>query len=115
MKPVDQSKFGKEGDCVRACLASYFELELTDVPEIPTSSSFEQWSAFDDFVESRGLERSYVPGLHGEVYFVSGLTARGLYHLVLMQDYRLLHDPHPSRAGLIKAEYTFRLQKLRVT
>lgn len=117
MLKYDQTEFGSDGNCVQACIATLLGApKLEDVPnflwssESKTSrrSSFEFWEAIDDYLTEKGLVRlmmgnNYYPECH---YLVSGKTERGSYHMVVMFENKLVHDPHPSRAGLIQRDIT---------
>lgn len=48
---------------------------------------------------------------HGHVqfegfYLVSGISPRGVGHMVVYRDGALAHDPHPSREGLTEITWT---------
>lgn len=38
-------------------------------------------------------------------YIVSGMSSRGVMHVCIYMNGELVHDPHPSREGLITSEY----------
>jgi hypothetical protein len=104
VKPVDQTTFGAPGgNCFSACVASLLELPIEEVPYFMTDEfpgNFTKW------LELRGLyflRFKYVfmpPGF----YIMGGLGARGMPHSVVMSGSLLVHDPHPSRAGLVRLE-----------
>lgn len=121
MIAVDQTIFvndpgGRLGNCVAACVASHLELPLSAVPHF-----MEEGIAAGDPVDGKGasvwwwLLVGYMGanGLHpvelasledaepGEVVWVAGTSPRGVLHQVLYADGALLHDPHPSRAGVL--------------
>lgn len=58
MIPVDQTKFGDEGNCYQACLASILEIGIDEVPTFSSSSNWvrevQQW------LEQRGLAMLHV-------------------------------------------------------
>jgi len=41
----------------------------------------------------------------GVIYTASGPSARGVSHIVVYQDGKMIHDPHPSNEGLVKVNY----------
>lgn len=99
------------GNCVQACLASVLSLPLDAVPPFDEATGPEQLMAFDAWLRARGIEsfrryteRGQVPFNEG-LYLASGPSPRGVHHMVVMCDGRLLHDPHPSRAGLLEVRY----------
>jgi hypothetical protein len=108
--PEDDSK----GNCTEACIASIFNIPLEEVrpfwdPEMPDSYRF--YRNMENFCMSRGywlhrIDREFV--MEG-IYIASGPAARGCSHMVVMRDGELLHDPHPSRAGLLEIQHTWLL------
>lgn len=111
MKPVDQDKFGSPGgNCFSACVASLFEIPLEEVPYFMDSPNW--WDSFLEWLETRGwtalslplVDSSMVPpGLH----ILSGqsprFTRRSL-HAVVAKGRKIVHDPHPDRAGIVTRE-----------
>lgn len=122
MKPVDQEFFydkGQVGDCVRAVTASILELDPKDVPHFvklqPGPDWFDDW---EQFMINHGVtpkittkyewKDNNIPIPKG-YYFASGPANRGCKHIVIMKDGNLIHDPHPSRDGLITVEAVWSL------
>lgn len=117
MKPVDQRN---DYDCLRACIASIFELAYEDVPQFGESAIGTEREALaqdDEFIAwlaERGLAYQDVFHPRDEAnaqrlpwgYCVgAGKSPRGDFHHATVWDARqwparLVHDPHPSRAGL---------------
>jgi hypothetical protein len=50
--------------------------------------------------------------LKDQYYLVSGETVRGYYHVCIYQNGVLVHDPFPTREGLIKLEHFRSLDKI---
>lgn len=105
MKPVDQVVFEERGDCMSACIASILELPLDDVPH---------FVKHDDWIERRDnwLRQRGLCAIHGTfhvgtewrpaaLHILYGKSPRwdGL-HCVVARGHEILHDPHPSRAGI---------------
>lgn len=119
MTPVDQSilhdpENGQYGDCMRACVASLLDLPIERVPHFfdggVNSVVFDK--RVSDFLAERGLvelsmpaaaaSRShYIREFHHLMY---GYTERGTYHAVVARCGLVVHDPHPSKAGIIEDE-----------
>lgn len=105
MKPVDQTLFhgepGQIGNCMQAAVASLLELDLDDVPHF-AAIEHGWWEAFLEFCAARGFAvvicdpapSSELLGLAG------GPSPRGVLHMVVARGDEVVHDPHPSRAGL---------------
>lgn len=105
--PVDQTKFGAtEGNCLMACVASLFNARLDELPELSSTHDDGSWY---DVLRTSTLRWNYTvahvpndtPVLPQGTHLAMGMSDRGLPHVVVMRDGVLLHDPHPSRAGLL--------------
>lgn len=110
--PADPNK----GNCAEASCASLFGIPLEDVPtfydpEGLPSPSYRYWRNFENFCMSRGyyVVRRDAEYIMEATYLASGPSARGCLHMVVMRNGELLHDPHPSRAGLLKVDQTWLL------
>ena len=108
MKPVVQSRTGRNGTCFRACLASLLELPERAVPDFKLAN---QDPGVDRFLAKRGLKYVEVPA--GDVaptgwHVITGTSPRGGAHAVVGKDGHLAWDPHPvsddPRRGLIREE-----------
>jgi hypothetical protein len=115
MIPVDQDRFGPiEGNCFSACVASILDLNLVDVPRFMDDG--ERWlNTFFRWLAERGLQPDYyghpdwcaaesapsrdIPKGYS---IMSGWSPRheNTLHSVVARDGVMVHDPHPSRAGL---------------
>lgn len=114
MKPTHQTKFGAEGNCFDACVASLLEIPLEDVNyfrgEDTWYSDFQHWLAPRglayvevDCSKTNPLYRFPMPVLA----IGSGDSPRGAEagaHAVVIElnqwDKTVVHDPHPSGAGI---------------
>jgi len=114
MIPVNQTKLyqansGHHGNCRAACLASLLELELFMVPPFEDMPAF--YSSQDlwlkrifnlELVERRGdYDMSVLP----EFYIANGLSSRNVLHSVIYSNGVLIHDPHPSKEGILSVEW----------
>lgn len=129
MIPVDQTIFGgdnpdpfKRGNCMQAAFASLLEVPLADVPHFV---AYDNWQEVrDDWLAVRGLWAlvacvEMMRGLHwprhlDALVLVSGPSPRGPWSHVCVGKLALkggewqasvVHDPHPSRAGLVSISY----------
>lgn len=66
-------------------------------------------TVFEYWLASIGYREMYITDIDqwlkdnpGRPYTVSGKSSRGVDHIVIYQDGKLLHDPHPSNEGLIE-------------
>lgn len=112
MKPVDQTTFGHPGgNCFSACVASLLEMPIEAVPYF---MGHDDWvKAFADWLEPHGLYpvtfKYVAPAGTGKdwwpqgLYILGGKCSRG-DHAVVARGREIVHDPHPSREGLIARE-----------
>jgi hypothetical protein len=122
MIPVDQTKFGMPaGNCLAACVASILECPLADVPDLWEAEQagknwlrvLNQWLAdryglwyftADPRRPDSGFTAWWSPGGH---YVMGGQSPRPectAGHACVAKDGNIVHDPHPSRAGLVTVE-----------
>lgn len=121
MKPVDQlvlhrPEEGQHGDCMRAMICTLLDLKPDQVPHF-LEDGISDGAAFNrrvnDFLRPRNL--AYLPvgdlsdffeplGITGLHHEISGQTERGTCHACAAVDGVMVHDPHPSRAGLLKVD-----------
>lgn len=116
MSPQDQEYlYSKEvpGDCARAVIASLLELPISTVPHFLLESdrtALGFYSLIEEFLLSQGYEMAWnaTPLYHlkegVDVYhYISGPSPRGegLHHAVVGLNGNIIHDPHPSREGLL--------------
>ena len=107
MKPVDQTKLHNppiNGNCANACFASILEINIEDVPCFEDMDENQCPPALSEWLESLGFYRIrfeepiFFPGY----YIVNGISPRGHLHSVVYKGPEMVHDPHPSRAGILK-------------
>ena len=138
MTPVDQTEFSSRGiepatygNCLSACLASITGVQIETIPNFATLyAETGHWEeAFGEFLLKHGYqmrEYFYFPqngtwedllkqssGIDG--YFICGgssprETAGG--HAVVYKDGVMVHDPHPSRAGLNVLEDAYMIERV---
>jgi hypothetical protein len=113
--------FGAWGNCLPACVASILEFNLEDVPllfhnpdELASGIYVPQVVRLDAWLRPLGLcaseyllssasppEEDLFP-----FYVLCGFSPRGRGHVVVARGREpfVVHDPHPSRAGLVSAD-----------
>jgi len=105
---------GRPGDCWKACVASL--LDVQDYDSVPHFVALEDW--WGETVKyvwaetGKSLRKwrdpAFIP--EGLDYFIgTGPSPRGdFYHAVIVdRDGNLVHDPHPSRLGILAVEDYF--------
>lgn len=98
-----------DSDCFSACLSWLLKLPQDEVPDFtdredPNSGRF--YHNVADFLNARGLRMMMIewramPAWIGGPVIARGTSPREKAHAVLWDDDGLMHDPHPSRAGLV--------------
>lgn len=117
MIPQMQSRTGKNGRCLNACLASILEIPEAQVPDFG-----KDWEAdVAKFLATFGLYYVQIPKddsllkvmfnpAHGEVWStIEGISHRGGPHACVARNGELVWDPHPvgldgSQPGLKSVE-----------
>lgn len=132
--PVTQTRFydpdappdRQRGNCLSAVVASLMHLPIEAVPnfvqeDVDSDGEKNWWQSFWYFVHEHGHHvvllrddsqpRSPFPLPEpAEPYAVSGVSPRDplVHHIVIYQDGRMVHDPHPDRTGLVSLNDDFR-------
>lgn len=105
VKPETYKQAEGSKNCMQCAAAYMLGIPLSDVPDFEKAGS-EAWEAFYAFFADRGFSAEMFPPtveIDGD-YLASGQTKRGTSHMVVMRGGKLLHDPHPSNAGLTSVD-----------
>jgi len=114
MTPIDQTILDTvKGDCVPACIASVLEIPIEDVPNVCLLYEDSWGQHLNDFLRRYGIYMISLPVASCEemavpllgYHLMGGPSIRGVKHCVVGKNGRMIHDPHPSRAGLLEIEY----------
>jgi len=107
MKKVFQTKFGEYGNCLEACIASLFEINIDEVPSLRMGTwqnDLNEW-----LIKKYGLwsititAGKPIPITDSNIIAI-GMSERGLKHAVIYCQGKLLHDPHPSNTGILEVD-----------
>lgn len=102
-----------DGNCMQAAVASILDLPLEDVPHFAKYKCVETfWDLLEDFFNEKGFHmawRTPDKGVPTWMHLACGPTERGNQHVVVKEGETLVHDPHPSRKGLLKTDYIIEL------
>ena len=107
MIPVDQTKLHDPpvmGNCMNAALASILEIKIEDIPCFEDMDKYEWFPALSEWLEKLGfylIRFNYTIFFRG-YFIVNGISPRGTLHSVVYKDDQMVHDPHPSRGGILK-------------
>ena len=121
MIPIHQTTFGgpdsdQIGNCFATCIASILELPLEEVPNFCAATHWR--AAMNAWLKLRGqfyMDVNLPGDLRDDLvsdwgyHVMSGEGPRGLRHSVVGYQGKMVHDPHPSGAGLLDEpdEYGF--------
>lgn len=101
-----------ESDCLRCCLAMALDLPYEDVPDFVAEHPFKWADSMVLWLKARSVnvvrvqvvgDGELLPSLFGHTggaWIASGPAVRGHNHAVLYHGTEMVHDPHPSMAGL---------------
>jgi hypothetical protein len=121
-RPDGRSATGRLGDCLRACIASVTELPYHQVPHFAEHGPrwWDDWRTWSRamlgcdvgaLVPIDGSIARYLPGDPAAVVAIANGPSprrREVGHAVVVDGLlRLLHDPHPSRAGVPVVEEVY--------
>lgn len=118
------------GNCYAACIASILELPITEVPNVEvfyhmdngyhsevmlTFLQSKGWDLCNDeryrcfhtvFTDKNYSEMDKMQKiLKDDYYLASGKSARGVQHICIFKNGNLVHDPHPSKEGILTFDY----------
>lgn len=122
MTPVMQTRFGEEGNCMTACIASLLDLPIESVPYFLGEDDF--FGSVSAFLESKGYEyHSFIkgdeiedwkkaPGVDG-YFIVAGESPRmpGVQHAVIFKGQEMFFDPHPDKTGILTVDWIDDIRK----
>lgn len=119
----------QNGNCYAAAIASILEVPITEVPNVEVFFKFEngpwietmlaflnlmgwelncddRFKVFHDikFGADEGKRSEYMDHCVNKYYLVSGPSARGVHHICIYKNGKLVHDPHPTKEGILKEE-----------
>lgn len=125
MKYVYQTKFGDEGNCFAACVASLLEI---DIEKVPFLGKDEEWSDYEDKLnyflkQNFGLFLMVWPFENWEeyvdfhfkdfAYIVSGdSNLPGLEHAVIYKNGQQVHNPNNTGTEIINVKHIYLFLKL---
>lgn len=101
-------------NCMQCCVAYMLGMPFSQVPHFAQSNDpVACWDGFQSFIAKQGYTAVMLPGDQRPEshYLASGKSARGTSHMVVMHDGKLLHDPHPTKAGLVDVQCIWLLAK----
>lgn len=118
------------GNCLAACIASLLELPITEVPNVEVLFDADNptfyYSTLQIWLKSKGYQikednrfkifhwgGAIEPETTDKYYLVTGVSPRGVKHVCIYKNGKLVHDPHPSQEGLMMLEYFESVTKIQ--
>lgn len=120
----------QNGNCFPAVIASILEVPITEVPNVEVFYHIKDpiwYHIMCQFLESHGWELNtdlrfkvfhddeygvesnerskWIEECRDKLYFVSGVSDRGVHHITIWKNGEMVHDPHPSRDGITTHTY----------
>lgn len=113
-----QNKHGAEGNCWQTAVASVLELPMEEVPDFVNdydNGGKHWWLTTIEFLDERGytLEPVIEHLYDDSYYFVIGPSPRNaeMSHVVVYQNGKMVHDPHPDGTGVLEEKHFDALRK----
>lgn len=112
MKLIYQDKFGENGNCMSAVIATMLQIELSEVPyfidglnsnngKTGEENAVIFWDRIDEFLSTKNLEiihysydLSWLQENPDCYFIVSGMSPRGRNHATIYKGCEEFHDPH---------------------
>lgn len=113
MKFVNQTKLhdpdkGIKGNCLTACIATLLHLDIEDVPNFEDISDDTWFFEYKKWLYSKNMIPITFNNQDSISYYtiMSGPSPRNpkLWHSVIYYKGKIVHDPHPSKAGLVSTK-----------
>jgi len=108
---VMQTILGEHGNCMRACLASIFDVPIEECPDLSAEydSGGNWWALLTEWCKTRDLSPrfEYTPCEPPKGYSMAGGASPrdiGRGHSCVALGGEIVHDPHPDGGGLSSIE-----------
>nr|WP_228857592.1 hypothetical protein [Pseudomonas syringae] len=102
MKPIFQTKmfkYGQRGNCMRAALASIFEIGIDEIPSFEEMARGEWGDAFKQWLFEIGytlVDTKADPRLDDFYLAIGSAGEKDTTHCVVYYNGELAHDPYPA-------------------
>lgn len=103
MKEVYQTRYGEDGNCFQACIASLLEVGLEDVPDFANKYPYEtSWKECQKWARRIGCATTWqledIKAYTG--YYIASCKVGELYHSVIAKEGVIFHDPLGGKSNL---------------
>lgn len=112
--PVSQTRFGREGNCLAACVSTILGVPLETV-DMSAATDSEWFATLNAQLSPLGWHAltcsvSHTYALPPDVIHIrAGIGPRGGMHAVVYEGSTLVHDPHPDGGGINSTAYAILL------
>lgn len=106
MIPIHQTVLQSEstnGNCLRAAIASILEIDIDAMPAFERMGKAHWKKALKTWLSDRGYHLTDYNSepVTDDFVIAIGPAERGVLHCIVTKRGKLVHDPHPSGAGLL--------------
>jgi hypothetical protein len=104
---------GTKGNCLRASLASLFQINIDSIPAFELMQKNAWRNNLLQWLKDQGLTLLTFDGdVNLNTYYLGiGPSHRGVKHCCIFKDGEIQHDPHPSNSGLLHITESWVFQK----
>lgn len=108
--PVSQTRFGREGNCLAACVATILGVPLETV-DMSAATDCEWFATLNAKLSPLGwhvltCDATDTAALPPDaIHIRAGIGPRGGMHAVVYEGSTLVHDPHPDGGGINSTDY----------
>lgn len=121
MKKLYQTKYGEEGNCFAACVASLFEIGIDEVPFLGKDEEWEDYELrLNSFLSKFQLKittfhltssdcQEFIQDFFADTYIITGYsTSINLEHAVITLNGEVVHNPNDKNDfELLEPQYAF--------
>ena len=121
MKKLYQTKYGEEGNCFAACVASLFEIGIDEVPFLGKDEEWEDYELrLNSFLSKFQLKittfhltssgwKEFIQDFFADTYIITGYsTSINLQHAVITLNGEVVHNPNDKNDfELLESQYAF--------
>jgi len=103
---VDQTEYGKAGNCLTACIASLLAIPIAELPNHQGEDWLEGWNENLLHYNAHLIVIDDPKAIQPGYSILSGLSPRGKWlHAVICLDGKMVHDPHEDRTGIREGKW----------
>jgi hypothetical protein len=107
-QPIYSKNDTRKGNCLRACLASFFDVHIDSMPEFENMHKSEFMAAVRQWVGEQGYDIIIGNGhLYDDQYYFVIVTydcekGEDPCHCTIFKNGQLFHDPNPNQSAILE-------------